>query len=290
MKVLIAYDGSDGANTMLDDLRLAGLPGKAEAIVLSVAEVTLPLPTAYGNLGIDYTESPPAGVEPALALARQAAGRIQKDFPEWELKAHAYAGSPAWEIINMAYEWKPRLVVLGSQGKSALGRMIFGSVSQKVATEAPCSVRVSRGRVRGGNAPVRIIICLDGSPYAAVAVKSVAARLWPEHTEVWLVTAIGPSFNGMEQIIEEKSSRAQALHEATAVKLRATGLDVSTVIKDGGPKRIILDEAETVGADCIFLGTRGLSGFHRSYLGSVSTAVVARAHCSVEIARTGAPA
>lgn len=73
LKVLIAYDGSGSANTALDDLRLAGLPGKAEAIVLSVAEITLPLPAACGNLGIDYTERPVARLEPTLALAQRAA-------------------------------------------------------------------------------------------------------------------------------------------------------------------------------------------------------------------------
>ena len=43
--------------------------------------------------------------------------------------AAVFAGSPAWVLVNLAVEWKPGLVVLGSQGRSALGRMIFGSVA-----------------------------------------------------------------------------------------------------------------------------------------------------------------
>ena len=39
MKILIAYDGSPCADAALDDLRRAGLPCEAEAVVLSVADV-----------------------------------------------------------------------------------------------------------------------------------------------------------------------------------------------------------------------------------------------------------
>ena len=51
------------------------------------------------------------------------------------------------------------------------------------------------------------------------------------------------------------------------------------------PKRLLLSEAESHDADCIFVGARGLSRFERLLLGSVSTAVVTRAHCSVEVVR-----
>ena len=44
-------------------------------------------------------------------------------------------------------------------------------------------------------------------------------------------------------------------------------------------------EAEKWGADCIFVGARGLNGLERLLLGSVSTAVASYAHCSVEVVR-----
>ena len=42
LKILIAYDGSDCANAALNDLQRAGLPHKADAMVVSVAEAWLP--------------------------------------------------------------------------------------------------------------------------------------------------------------------------------------------------------------------------------------------------------
>ena len=51
------------------------------------------------------------------------------------------------------------------------------------------------------------------------------------------------------------------------------------------PKQMILQEAEGWGADCIFIGARGLNPLERLLLGSVSRSVAARAHCSVEVVR-----
>jgi hypothetical protein len=39
MRILIAYDGSRGADAALLDLQRAGLPQEAEALVISVADV-----------------------------------------------------------------------------------------------------------------------------------------------------------------------------------------------------------------------------------------------------------
>jgi hypothetical protein len=45
MKILIAYDGSEGAESAIDDLKRAGLPGCAGAMVLTIAEELYPTPT-----------------------------------------------------------------------------------------------------------------------------------------------------------------------------------------------------------------------------------------------------
>jgi nucleotide-binding universal stress UspA family protein len=48
---------------------------------------------------------------------------------------------------------------------------------------------------------------------------------------------------------------------------------------------VLVEEAEGWGADCVFVGATGLRGAERLLMGSVSAAVAARAHCSVEIVR-----
>jgi nucleotide-binding universal stress UspA family protein len=56
-------------------------------------------------------------------------------------------------------------------------------------------------------------------------------------------------------------------------------------VKDGEPKSLLIAEAKSWSADCIFMGARGMGRIERFLLGSVSSAVAARAHCSVEVVR-----
>jgi nucleotide-binding universal stress UspA family protein len=73
--------------------------------------------------------------------------------------------------------------------------------------------------------------------------------------------------------------------ESHAKKLREKYIHVSCQVKKGDPKHILVKEAESWKADCIFVGARGLTHLKRFFMGGVSTAVAARAHCSVEVIR-----
>jgi nucleotide-binding universal stress UspA family protein len=146
MKVLIGYDGSSGANAALHDLRRAGLPQTVEAVVMSMADVLLP-PHPSPAPDADVPPSPASmpeaarqarlraqqAVEEAEALAKRANERLQASFPVWNVRAEACADSPAWGLINKADAWRADLLVVGSHGRSPLGRLILGSVSQKGA-------------------------------------------------------------------------------------------------------------------------------------------------------------
>lgn len=283
MRVLIAYDGSEHAEAAIRDLHRAGLPVDVEAVVISVAEMITPTLEVHTRPAADSPPDQPFGLGEAKKLARQAADRIGRSFPQWKVDAESAAGSAAWAIVQKADQWKPDLIVVGLHGRSALGRAIFGSTSQRIVNDARCSVRVAR--TPRSEAPPHILLCLDGSEYSAAALRSVADRSWPAGTEVRLLSAVGP-FSGMKvSEFNIETDRAREIHEAAAAQLAANNTTISTALKDGDPKQAILDEAEEWKADSIFLGSRGLNRFHRFWLGSVSTAVVARARCSVEIIR-----
>src|SRR5690606_26422884 len=80
--------------------------------------------------------------------------------------------------------------------------------------------------------------------------------------------------------------RMERVADDAGRKLRDAGLLVDTVVREGAPVPLLLDGAEELGADCIFLGARGHRFMERFLLGSVSAAVAARAGCSVEVIRT----
>jgi nucleotide-binding universal stress UspA family protein len=85
---------------------------------------------------------------------------------------------------------------------------------------------------------------------------------------------------------QNRESRVSSMLEWANNELSAIGSKTSVVMEKGDAKNILLEKAEEWNADCIFVGTRDFkSGFERFRLGSVSTAVVTNAYCSVEIAR-----
>ena len=297
MRILIAYDGSSGADAVLADLERAGLPNDLEAIVICVADVCLwPMSNPEATRAIPELPSVKKAhrqalqpVEEAHALATEASRRLRERFPGWQVSAESRGDSPAWAIIQKADQWKPDLVIIGSHGRSALGNL-FGSVSQKVIAETACSVRVARANTNPSTSKVRIVIGVDGSAGAESAVRRVAERLWPTGSEVRLVGALDPMIATALQWVEggaldERAWMSKRV-ESSVERLQASGLTVTTVIKEGDPKRILTDEAKEWRADCIFVGARGLRGIGRFLLGSVSAAVVARAHCSAEVVRS----
>jgi nucleotide-binding universal stress UspA family protein len=245
----------------------------------------------------DYAKRCPAAQE-ALALAEHARERVQTNFPKWTVTAGSSCGSAAWELVAKADEWKPDLIVVGSHGRNLLGRFVLGSVSQRVMTEALCSVRIARGRVDEPNSPVRIMVGTDGSPASEEALRAVARRTWPARSEVRVIAVddpLAPDFLGklippIEKMIEEDRQEERVWVEKISRRsldiLRSASINVTCAVKEGDPKRELPKAAEEWGADCLFVGSAGFSNrFERFLLGSVSAAVAARAHCSVEVVR-----
>jgi nucleotide-binding universal stress UspA family protein len=64
-------------------------------------------------------------------------------------ESHLAVGKPDKEIVRLAGELDADIVVLGSRGLGAVGRVLLGSVSDSVVRHAWCSVLVVRGEDRG---------------------------------------------------------------------------------------------------------------------------------------------
>jgi len=308
MRILIAYDGSEFAVAALQDLKHAGLDGEAEVLVMSVADVFVPNPVNDGRDNGFPTYVPGSvrraherardQLEQAEVLAGRATDQIKSMFPKWRVSYHAEADSPAWALISRADEWKPDLIVMGARGLSVFGgRLILGSISQRVLYEARCSVRIARGPRKRTDRPMRILLGVDNSPDSEAAVAAVCNRNWPRGTEVGLLAVVDtvmpitpnpaePSAMKWIEVDDENNwDDVRALFEPSAQKLRSTGLHAEILVRRGNPADQILEEADNWGADCIFVGARGTRGIDRLLLGSVSSAVSARAHCSVEVVR-----
>lgn len=307
MKILIGYDGSDYADAALEDLKYTGLPNSAEATVVSLADVILP-PADDESEENAHWQMPAAvrraheraerKVKLAADMAQRASEVISKSFPGWQVRPLALADSPSWALIRIADELQTDLVVMGARGHSVLGgRLILGSVSQRVLYEASCSVRIARGPRNGIGNPLRLLVGSDNSAHSKAAVESICRREWPAGTEVRLLAVVDsvmpiapdpaePSLiKWIEAGDEENWGEVRQIFEPTVALLRESSLDAAVMIRRGDAAEEIIDEAESWSADSIFLGAKGTRGIDRLLLGSVSAAVSARAHCSVEVVR-----
>lgn len=322
MKILIAYDGSSGADAALADLHHAHLPPDTQALVLSVADVWLPPDSLAHTEAADPLAAAPPPVEAIAAinfqmhadakraiadadcLAFEAGEKLRRAFPAWQVSSEARADSPAWGVLAVADRWRPDLLVAGATGQSStLDAWLVGTVSQKLVTKAHCTVRIGRGAHSPETLP-RLLVGFDGSPDAHAAVATIATRSWPAGASVGLVTALNPRLRAgfaegaITALHQSGASGADALdfvlHEAAraADLLREAGLVVTTHVREGEPRDVLLEEARRVQASAIFIGAKGLVGasglqhLRRFFIGSSATAIVWRASCTVEVARS----
>jgi nucleotide-binding universal stress UspA family protein len=308
MKVLIGYDGSSFADAAIDDLQRAGLPADTQAKVLCVADVWPSMPPIYrdaivpGPAELSFAVSDAAqgrikaAEQEAAELAERAKLRVAEMFPTWTVEAESCSDSPASALTERAQQWNADLIMIGSHGRGAISRLFFGSISQKVLRYAPCSVRVGRHIENRPPGPPRVMLGLDTSEGAAAALEAVACRVWPAGTTVHVVTAIdvrlataipvleGAAYEPSYVATDEQGWLREAQQHAAGV-LRRAGLVCDSTLKDGDAKHVLPAEADAWHADCIFVGAKGISRIERFLLGSVSSSVAARAHCSVEVIR-----
>lgn len=142
---------------------------------------------------------------------------------------------------------------------------------------------------------MKILLAIDGSPHSQDAVDEIARRPWPTGTAVRVVSVIRPYAPPSTEVVLAAAAidtmQQQQMHQAEQLTVRAgellaePGLSVETVVREGDARSAILDEAESWGADLIVVGSHGRTGLKRWVLGSVASAVVAHAHCSVEVVR-----
>jgi nucleotide-binding universal stress UspA family protein len=145
MKIVIAYDGSRSADAAVDEvLRRAWPAGTEVRIVTAVPAPTLAMSgegmAFYGPMW-----------DRALAAAReQAHGQVQQVLDRFRARPDLKTGFELRDdtaksaILDVVRRWGADLLVLGSQGTTAMGRLFVGSVCHAMVSHAPCTVEIVR--------------------------------------------------------------------------------------------------------------------------------------------------
>jgi nucleotide-binding universal stress UspA family protein len=146
---------------------------------------------------------------------------------------------------------------------------------------------------------VKVLIAVDDSTCSEAVVDSAVKRNWPEHTEFLILTVLEPialdiaNQKDMQALIEEGTEKrrtsAKELVKTVSDKLKkqfsAHSGAVEFTVKEGSPKKEIVESAIEFGADRILIGAQGHGTSAHNLLGEVSRVVAATAPCSVEIIR-----
>jgi nucleotide-binding universal stress UspA family protein len=203
--------------------------------------------------------------------------------------------SPTRELHDFAVAHDAVAVVLGSTHHGTLGRIVPGSMVNRLLSASPCPIAVApAGYRRTAEAFAEIAVAFDGSPEAQVALDmaQVLARrdrsrlkligvVNPRHTTPVAVT-VGP-LTGMiptgEGIERERERLRVAIDEATA---EITGLSaIGEVRVDFDPAAGIREAAAS--SDLLVCGSRGYGPLGRVLLGSVSHGLLNGASCPVMV-------
>jgi len=293
-KILGATDGSEEAELVL--LTAVDLANRTDS-ALHVVHVSEYLPRFLA-----YTEEEPAERE-----------REAREVLDGQVKKIEEAGGTVTEthlrmggrldqkIVELAEELDVGLISMGSRGLGGIRRTLMGSVSDSVVQYVHCPVLVARrGRLEEEQKvasifPTRILLATDGSQEANLAAQTAADIAEKTASELHLVHVrsvpayIDPSserIKVIESAEEDVRKEAQQVLDAQVEQIKATGGNVAqTHVRLGRPDEEIVLLAEEIGAGLIEMGSRGLGGIRRVFMGSVSDSVVRHAHCSVLVVR-----
>lgn len=144
-RILVALDGSEHAQHALTYALNIAVKYNAQVHLLSV----------FHPLAFPFSPYPPTSttvqlMQQALDAQRQhqynilsqALADARQEYPQITLSKSLKEGRPAEIIVQSAVEDQVDLIVMGSRGLGGVKQLFLGSVSDRVADEAPCPILI----------------------------------------------------------------------------------------------------------------------------------------------------
>jgi nucleotide-binding universal stress UspA family protein len=283
--LLVCVDGSAASDA-------AVAWGTREAIMrqLPITLMHVVTPVAVGwPVGQLYADMPEWQKDNAQHIIDQARKTLSANLGESESpEIHTemlYSGVLPTLINASKDAW---MIVAGSQGLGALGRLFLGSVTAGLSHHAHCPVAVihsDEGAVPDTNAPV--LLGIDGSPASEAATALAfeeASRRGVQLTalHVWSDVGVYPLL-GMDWRDRESQGQEILAERLAGWEEQYPDVRVKRLLFCDRPSRWLLKESE--GAQLVVVGSHGRGGFPGMLLGSVSSAVAQSATVPVIVVR-----
>jgi nucleotide-binding universal stress UspA family protein len=176
--------------------------------------------------------------------------------------------------------------VIGTTHRGAIGRVVPGSVGDRLLHGAPCAVSIApRGFARAEHFGFGLVgVGFDGRPESQRAV-AVARRMAADvGARLRIIAAMPPPVREGDRA-EQREQLSSGLEES-AVFARQPDADgrvveVETVLRDGDPAEVLADAG--VELDLLLAGSRGYGAIRRTMLGGVGSQIIRTCPCPVMI-------
>jgi nucleotide-binding universal stress UspA family protein len=284
--VVVGIDGSDSA---LQAVRWAAAEAARRTVPLRVV-------TAFAwnqvhavgqvGLGADYREIMLGVSRRQLAEAAAVAEEVAPGNP---VEPQLIVGYPIPVLREESR--RSQLVVLGDRGYGGVSGLLLGSVSAAMAAKAECPVVLVRTQE---GQPVEdrsrsVVVGVDGSPVSeaalAFAFDAASVRGVPlVAVHAWRDPLVDPALALVLDRDAIESDERQVLAEWLAGwGQKYPDVHVDRVVTRDRPAHALV--AESHRAQLVVVGSRGRGAAAGLLLGSVSHAVLHKAHCSVAVVR-----
>ena len=237
----------------------------------------------------DYTAAAPnawaAMAEAAEKETKEDAGRLNEQFQGIEHEAVIGEGN-IWEVVsNLIKEKEIDLVVLGTRGRTGLGRALLGSVAEQILRQAPCPVLTVSPHVNLWSdeyAKMREILYTTdlvadfpiAAPYAVSLAQENQAHLVLLHV---IEDAKAGDLVDSPEVVDVKERKLQQLVSQQA----GLWCDPTYIVEQGPAAEKILDVAKRRHTDLIVLGARPAKGLATHLNMGTVHKVVSQATCPV---------
>jgi nucleotide-binding universal stress UspA family protein len=272
---LIVLAAVDFGDPSLEALRQARALAHAVGGSLSLCHV-LPAPSPLAGVLGDIDQAEAAALTGEEENTKKALLEHARDKLGLEISdVVVVRGDAHQEIVRAAESRKASYVVVGTHGRTGITRLVLGSVAERVARHAPCSVLVARPATKTGV----VVAASDLSEPSLPAIKQGAAAATRSGARLVLVS-----------VLEWGSTMPMPALGMFGALPAIPPLDVQQQVRevsivDGAPAPGIVEVANELGAELIVVGTKGRTGVARLALGSVAEEVIRTASCSVLVVR-----
>jgi len=279
-RILVAYDGSDGAQAAL---RMGIGLAKGQGTELYSISIEEHLPRYAATIG-EVEDAREQIEEHFRALTKQA--QDSAALQGVDLETVVRQGHEVQSILDFARQRRCDLLLLGSQGHSRVFERVIGSTSLSLVRLASCSVfivRSQRGQ-EGLSGIKRILVGLDGSPLGRMAFRTAV-----DFAILCGASVVGVTVREVSPLVRSNGAEwpyVAQLKTAAEEHARAAGVTFEHVALTGHAGQALRDHAREISADLIVLGATGLEHPWSGTIGGTASSVASEAPCSVLLVRS----